>query len=286
MKWNSSVTHESKQGARSYQEDRVETGCNYPYFPELNDWCIWTLAVYDGHGGSEAVSKCVSRMMFYLWNRPWGNTRVNIPNVLRRAFAQVDKDTRSIESGSTASVVIVHKKRKKAYVAILGDSPVVIFDRMGTVSVSPEHNVRVNAQERKRAVARGLVYEDGYIVNPATGTKFGLSRAFGDAEFDSVLVREPELYTVDLGPESFIIVASDGVFDPAHYDTHAQARRIAQKVKGGWEAEDVVQDALERQTEDNATGDNATAIVWRANRERSNSPILRKRIEEAAAFDK
>lgn len=74
----------------------------------------------------------------------------------------------------------------------------------------------------------------------------------------SFLSRQPDVYSVDLGPHSFVIVASDGVLDPFHKDTPSQEKRLAEMVAKGADAKALVEDALVRKT-----GDNATALVYR-----------------------
>ena len=85
-----------------------------------------------------------------------------------------------------------------------------------------------------------------------------MSRAFGDCDLSRFLSREPEVYAVDLGEKSFVIVATDGIFDPGHATTKHEVERLSEMVANGTNAEGLVQDAVKRQTRDNAT-----AIVWR-----------------------
>jgi serine/threonine protein phosphatase PrpC len=164
-----------------------------------------------------------------------------------------------MSSGSTLSAVVVSQDKLRADVAIVGDSPIVIFDRAKSLWIAPEHNVRTNMFERMAAIERGAVYEDGYIRESVSGVGVQLSRVLGDRELDPFLNREPELFSVLLGPESFIIVGSDGLLDPKHENTKEQISRVIALVKKGAGAKDLVCDALDRKT-----GDNVTAIVWRA----------------------
>ncbi len=74
----------------------------------------------------------------------------------------------------------------------------------------------------------------------------------------SFLSREPDVYSVELGPLSFVIVASDGVLDPFHENTSEQAKRLAQMVAKGADTKSLVEDAL-----DYKIGDNATVVVYK-----------------------
>jgi len=130
-----SITVSTAIGRRSYQEDR-----SFTYESDLGT----ILAVFDGHSG-EATAE-------------WLNT--NLPSILveelatgdpasalERAFKRADVATHDNHAGSTATVVFIPKGDLEgpltAYIAVLGDSPVVAQALSG-VHVSPEHNVRTN----------------------------------------------------------------------------------------------------------------------------------------------
>ena len=85
-----------------------------------------------------------------------------------------------------------------------------------------------------------------------------MSRALGDADLDKVLSREPGVYSEPLGPDSWVLLATDGVFDPAHegaYGPRDAAEQISAQLIT---AQVIVNDAVNRRT-----GDNATAILVR-----------------------
>ena len=113
-------------------------------------------------------------------------------------------------------------------------------------------------------MARGAVISGGYVY-PRQADRGGYSwhiagpglqmtRALGDAELDSVLDRTPDVYSVPLG--DFVLVASDGLFDPAHAvsvnDTEMQ---LAMTVDVGGNATDIVGSVRQPK-------DNITAVLW------------------------
>jgi serine/threonine protein phosphatase PrpC len=102
--------------------------------------------------------------------------------------------------------------------------------------------------------AGGTVY-DGYAFAPTGGlSSAGLqtSRTFGDAEFTSILSRDPEIFEIELGSDSFVLVGSDGLFDPSHGSDDA-ASSIVQLIERGSDAKVLVQYALGIPTQDNVT---------------------------------
>lgn len=242
----------SEQGTRSYQEDRHVVG-SY----DVGGRSVLLLAVMDGHGGSETAELCTKELPKQFQNA-LEKDGADITEILRDVVEQLHKVTSGMHSGTTISLVALPKNERKAYIAILGDSPVIVSDRKGTFRVSPEHNARTNMAEREVAVKKGAEYGGGYLYEPNSGKGLQMSRALGDCELAQFLNREPEVYAVDLGEKSFVIVATDGVFDPRHKNTDLEVDRLSEMVARGANAEDLVQDAVKRQT-----GDNATAIVWR-----------------------
>jgi len=85
-----------------------------------------------------------------------------------------------------------------------------------------------------------------------------MSRAFGDGAWGKILNREPEIFVINLGPESFIMVASDGVIDPAHGSGSSWSEVVGDLMHGD-DAQKLVDRALAVPTQDNVT-----ALVWRA----------------------
>ena len=247
------TTVRSEEGARYYQEDRyvVEELC-------VDDRHLPILAVMDGHGG-EKVSELAKTTLVELLRRGIENAGGNITAGLSSAVEALNDNTRSMRAGSTLSLVVVDRENMRAHVAILGDSPVIIQSDKPDLNISPDHNAISNPVERNAAIARGAEFDGMYLIDPSSGSGLQMARALGDCSLDSFLSREPEVYEVGLNYESFIVVASDGVIDPAHETTEEEIERLVKMVAEGASASDLVEDAIKRQT-----GDNVTAIVWRA----------------------
>lgn len=259
------VTFASEKGPRIYQEDRFLV-----LKPRIEkDFSGWLLAIMDGHGGSS-----VSEFCFY--NLPGaferasnaGRGKVNeevLAEAIRWLVKQMRKDfcKSAIFSGSTLSLVYVDELALIARVAVLGDSPIIIKDSSGKVVVSPEHNVRTNLAEREAAVKRGAVYFRNSVGVGFSDYGLQLSRALGDYVLESILSREPETYSINLGPESFVLVASNGLLDPGHKNpkplTDSVVASVVAQIEKGATAVDLVKDAISVR----ATRDNVTAVLWR-----------------------
>ncbi|HSH18534.1 MAG TPA: PP2C family serine/threonine-protein phosphatase [Candidatus Saccharimonadales bacterium] len=249
------ITYQTALGQRGYQEDRYIA--ERLVLPNGHD-TLTVLAVMDGHGGSE-TSEFLSKSFISVLAKIAIDPKPELPNwreTLAITMTLLGEMTKTKQSGSTVSAVFLPSVEQKAYVAVVGDSPVIIKDSEGNINVSPEHNARSNARERDAAISRGASFDGTYLYSPESGHGLQMSRAFGDSSLASFIDRTPELYTVDLNQDSFVVVATDGLLDPSHATTEKQASRIANLVNNGADANALVEDALLRQT-----GDNVTAII-------------------------
>ncbi|HEY4484473.1 MAG: hypothetical protein A3I24_03645 [Candidatus Harrisonbacteria bacterium RIFCSPLOWO2_02_FULL_41_13b] len=248
------VTGASEKGQRLYQEDRF-----LALAPELfGNFSGWLLAIMDGHNGSEVSEFCFKNLPD-IFSRISNNGKLKVDEVmLKKIIRLLAKETSQMSSGSTISLAYIDEVALVARVAILGDSPVLVKDFTGKIIISPEHNVRTNLTEREAAIKKGAFYDPrGYVSNSKGYTQ--LSRSLGDQIFSDFISREPEIYSVKLGPESFVLVASDGVLDPSHGDSQSLMESIVGQIEKGATAEELVDNAIfTRRIEDNAT-----AVLWR-----------------------
>ena len=240
------VTFAVKQGPRSDQEDRN-------FFAPIDGPGNrgWFLAVMDGHLGDAVAEFCAQEISRMFQSSVVGNTE----EALRLLVAELNSRTQKNRQGSTLSIAVVTDDPCKVSVAVIGDSPVVVYDKQGKLHLSPEHNVRSNLKERAAAKGRGGVYADGYLFTRSGNLGLQMGRALGDADLDEVLSREPDIYTVH--DPRWVLVASDGLFDPNHKEMPKLLGQIKRYAKKHADAESLMKWAERRGLEDNAT-----ALVW------------------------
>lgn len=243
------ITTATHIGNRPYQEDRYINDTLY------NGGVL--LGVFDGHSGAQAVEIVAVNVagLFedYLRNKQEPET------ALRDTFEALDDLTAGVESGTTASLVYIPPDHNRAYVAVLGDSPVLILDNNFKFVLSPEHNIRTNPAERAKAELRGAWCDGNYLFDlntPVVGKSYHglqMSRALGDFHLDRVLSRNPEIYSVELGEHSFVLVASDGLLDPGHKETVDEIKRLKYMISYNANAEQLVNFRVSRGSMDNVT---------------------------------
>lgn len=239
------VTVAVRQGPRPYQEDRY-----YNTYFANRKWHL--MAVMDGHAGARVSDFCADNI-----SKVFPVREKNPEAALRTLVADLNEATRGWSAGSTFSASIVSEDSNTVSVAVLGDSPVVVYTKNGGLNVSPEHNVRTNIPEREAAQKRGGFYSGGYISKLNGTFSLQLSRALGDSALDGIISREPQIYTVK--KPLWVLVASDGLFDPSHAETEALMGDIREFAK-----KKAAADELMKWAEDRHLKDNATALVWHA----------------------
>lgn len=234
-------------GGRELQEDRLIIRENFKGI---------LMAVADGHLGPWMADYVIANLA-----KKFLHLSVHVTDVVeifQKVFAELAAETREHDSGTTLSCVYIQKESKRAYVATIGDSPVIICSPGGFIYTSPDHNVRASIKERERCITRGGWYRNGYIMsNTVRDVGLQMSRAFGDREMGDVIERVPEISFIDLQSGSVVVVASDGVLDPQHISVNQDICRIANRVLEGATAKDIVMESPGKKY------DNATAIVWR-----------------------
>lgn len=243
------ITTATARGERRYQED---TFINV----QMSQGTL--LGVFDGHGGDEA-SKWMARN-FEAQFQDQRDVRLGLRSAISKSAAML----RGCISGTTASVAFLPTDSSTVYTAVIGDSPIICHKQTeGSIDTpqkywyGPDHNVRTNRAERDAAIKRGGYYNNGYICKGLYGPGLQMGRALGDAELSPILSHEPEISHVFPVGE-WMLIGSDGIFDPAHYDFKEAAEEIILAIELGDDAPRLVERAVAK-----PTGDNATAILVR-----------------------
>jgi serine/threonine protein phosphatase PrpC len=241
----------SHKGRRDYQEDRLFTATY-----ERGT----LLAVFDGHGGHE-VSELAEKELPGLFADEIGEDGATdkVPEVLRTVIQKLNIMTQHFEPGSTLSLAFIPVDKPVVTCAVMGDSPILIKDKDGKLNIAPDHNVRTNQAEADAATKRGGFVEGGYLYADFHGMGLQMARALGDSHLNKVLSRTPDIYEVGVGPNSWVLVASDGQFDPSHYGFKKSAQTIAEMIDQGSDAKALVHYAAI----DYPTGDNVSCILVR-----------------------
>lgn len=241
------ITSATALGGREAQEDRFAVA-------ELGDDGV-LLAVFDGHNGATAAD-VASGLVVEAFVRELGRYGDG-KAAIEATIGVLRAETASLEEGSSVSLAYVDGDGAAVVVGVLGDSPVIVREARGECVLGPLHNTMTNPEDAALAVARGAALIGPYLCDPRTLEGVNLTRTIGDAAL-TFLGREPEVRTLQVGPSSFVVVGTDGLFSYEAPTPHALVDRVAVLVEGGADAGFLVTDALERGSEDNVT-----ALLWR-----------------------
>jgi serine/threonine protein phosphatase PrpC len=235
------TTYATEKGQRPYQEDRLVVY----WVPDEG----YLLAAFDGHGGEECADYCAKNLIPLIHSLP--RTDRLTEDVIHDVFKVLNEKTEHMGPGCAASIAFIPEDGSSVIVGILGDAPVLVKQDNSELWLAPEHNVRINKTEADAAIKRGGFVQSGYLFVRQSGNGLQMSRALGDRYLETVLNREPEIFRLPLGPNSFVLVGSDGLFDPSHATN--PSKTIAAAIEAGHDANQLVQNALAIPTYDNVT---------------------------------
>ncbi|KAH8582585.1 PP2C-like phosphatase [Cryptosporidium sp. chipmunk genotype I] len=164
-----------------------------------------------------------------------------------------DQDIKYISSGSTAIVCCITSST--LCVANLGDSRAVLCKCGRAYSLTKDHRIKSNFEERERVKIEGGTFDDeGYLSG-----NLAVSRAFGNWDVHSGMKLQglssiPEIYVHNITHEDeFLLIACDGIFE-SFMDQEAISlirRALVENNDPNVAAEKLASAALQRQALDN-----------------------------------
>lgn len=223
------------RGKREYQED-----CGAVV--ELGDLLV--LAVADGYSkpgerGLDVSKSVVAELLARLGaDLP---LLVHDPQAfIRDTFDRIHEATRHYLAGSTLSLVVIDRSAQVATLGYIGDSIIILTDAAGDLHVHPMHQLRAR--------------------------KHGLLSAFGDSVHAASRTAKPSIVRHTLGPDSILIVSSDGLYPVTPEDDlgrfTALAHRYIAMIRSGGTPQSLANYALENEQ----SPDNVTVAVYQAER--------------------
>lgn len=259
------VTHvaaEDNREFRQYMEDSAVVVDPFVFGDRGGErWGFY--AVYDGHGGRQAVDYCEAKLHEVVMdelraararcaNRALSDEAV--AEALSRSFQRVDDQLRLVGAwrcGCTATVALVNRTASgpRVHVANVGDSRCVAVGSRGCERLSRDHRPTDQA-EVKRIEADG-----GFVSRGRVGGVLGVSRALGDHSLKSAGCSwRPYVVAHDASNDAALIIGSDGLWD-AVGDADAGLlvdRKIRERAPER-AAKSLVDEAIRRGSMDNIT---------------------------------
>ncbi|OHT16998.1 protein phosphatase 2C [Tritrichomonas foetus] len=200
--------------------------------------------LYDGHGGSQ-VARMAARQIHKTIAEKYGIVE-KLPEVIKETIKTLNNTyvNKFLEQGSTMAIAIVVKDM--IYTANLGDSRVVIVDKVGNVKRMTYDHRASDPDEKKKVEKLGGFIEDGRVLGCLM-----LSRALGDGAISNYLIQEPYMNKTPKKDGMIMILACDGVWDVMSDIEAARLARINRVPKEAAQA--IIDEALRRGTTDNVS---------------------------------
>ena len=204
-----SLASDANSAYRSYMEDGSLV--LQPFEPGSGGDRWGFFAVYDGHGGREAVDYCEMRLHQQVALEMKTSTA---SDALRTAFLKIDSQLGMYGAwnhGTTATVVLVQgsKTARSLYVAHVGDSRAVLIENIGCPRSLTKDHRPTDSEEAKQVTDGGGIVSGGRV-----GGDLAISRSLGDHRLKGKgLSCNPDLCTASVAAGHVLIVATDGLWD-------------------------------------------------------------------------
>ncbi|KAK4532829.1 hypothetical protein CCYA_CCYA14G3686 [Cyanidiococcus yangmingshanensis] len=230
-------------------------------------------AIYDGHGGREAVAE-IERRFHEVFAEELSRERQTQDNAsstppsdrtrypercFQRAYARMDSELetrRCLYVGSTSITCLLrrdeHDGRRYLHTANAGDSRAILVRRDGqVVRLSYDHKAS-DENEARRVSDSG-----GFVACRRVLGVLAVSRALGDFAMKHVVISEPYTSThpIQEGIDTHVVLACDGLFDVLSDEEVAQMIRNDMQMRDNaqYAAERLVRRALEEGSTDNVS---------------------------------
>jgi serine/threonine protein phosphatase PrpC len=246
------------KGKRATMEDEMVV---YGTFRENADEDY--LAVFDGHGGSEASAMAAEELHEKLAHHLEDADEPTPAEALVRAFTATQKCIEvaqpAIQAGTTA--VVAYIKGDKGYVANAGDSRAVLVAREAEVPslgaaelatrLTVDHKPSLPSEEKRIKEAGGFVTRTmtkrGEISRVCA--ILGVARALGDTFLQPMVTCVPDVFEFDPTLSHSLILACDGLWDVV---SDAEAAAIVRQASSPGEAAAFLRNfAFGRRSDDN-----------------------------------
>lgn len=233
-----------------------------PGGPEGDQWGYY--AVYDGHGGRQAVDYVEANLHNVILgelkvaSRGGSTSDSRVAQALQRSFNQVDDQLKPVgawKCGCTATIALVHKTPagSRLHLANVGDSSALVID-----ASFQSHRVSFDHRPTDVTEVLRVEAEGGFVARGRVNGQLGVSRALGDHWLKtSGVTGSPYLCTRDLKNDVALVIASDGLWDTLR---DADVRRVIEQRVPVMPPEQIA-DVLVREAQRNGSTDNISCVV-------------------------
>ena len=218
--------------------------------------------VADGHGGQSASRHCADRLPDILCESFKKKKFFSLASSVKSAWDRCVEEYTAVEKGvgAVCACAVFDFQENKGAVLHCGDARVVAMDRNGNVLFATHDHCLSDASERKAALNRGCVIENGRV--RANAWSVAVPRALGSQTWrDAGIVPVADVASFDPTQVHALIVASDGLFDVLSSDDVALYVRSRQLFRPNESASDIAKNIIHRAASIGSQDDISVAII-------------------------
>jgi protein phosphatase 1L len=170
-------------------------------------------AIYDGHLGDRVPIYLKDNLFNNILDEPsfWKEPDTAIKNAYHSTDKFILENSMQLGPGGSTAVTAIVIDGKDLWVANIGDSRAVVYERGCANQLTVDHEPHT---ERRRIEKKG-----GFVTKlpgdvPRVNGQLAVARAFGDQSLKAHLSSEPDVRHVPIDPTTieFVILASDGLW--------------------------------------------------------------------------
>ncbi len=277
-KWLKASATVSKGDQRPNMEDRILIS-DFTYLGKR----YYVFLLMDGHGGEGAVDLVKQEFQHTLVGFLIESRGMRVRSVIQKTFEYLDQliTYHELESGTTASLLLVIDNPKHIWLANIGDSSVCGIKIQGSAAqvrkLSLDHSVELKG-ERSRIEQDDdyEIDEDGYVCRGEHA--LAMTRALGDRHLGPLVLPTPTIRRIKVDYDMFVL-ASDGIWDVM------SGRKLWDRIKSGRERRAWRESAWrvnEYRNGKYAQHDNTSLILVYLNQEKG-SAVTRRAADGASA---
>jgi serine/threonine protein phosphatase PrpC len=259
-KWLKCSYSLTKGSVRENMEDKIKI--SKFHFKGKN---YFVFLVLDGHGGKD-VAEYVQEHFIKIFRQKIAKD-INIKNIIKQTFTELNTKVSHMESGTTSSLLLLEETpdHLNVWSANVGDSSIYAINHLSdkVKKISKDHKPHLKHELKRMKSHKNFKHVNNGYVETQDGMGLAMSRAIGDSSFGDIITAVPTIKKIENDYDTFIL-ASDGLWDVMN---GKKAWKVVKENK--WEKSAKILNDI--RNEKYKQHDNTSILIVYLNREKINS---------------
>ena len=225
----------------TFGSSRSSVACDQGHSPakKAKSEIQWSCCVVcDGHGGQEManyVASSLREILFAELNGLSTHDDTAVEGAIEKACEVCVTNGGSRGAGTTLLMMLHRVGTEQAWLVWMGDSKAVHFS-----PTDPEctyftinHDIHNTSEKRRIDKLPGIHWDGNYLIDPINDKRVAPTRGFGDWSMteESGYIRTPDIQKIKFTEGSYVLLATDGVWDVWDENVLAKAKAYEAKAK-------------------------------------------------------